>query len=112
MKRRRRSFKVYSPKGPNLPTSNCPHCGKECDATSGIGAHADTAAKKPETSYLVCIDCGNVNGLDDKLQLRKLDEQELAMVMFDPDAGLKIRATQITIRQIKAKQALDGKIQP
>jgi hypothetical protein len=62
------------------PVTSCPTCCKVIDAATGLNA------KFPEPGNLsVCVGCGTMLQYDEGLALKKLNEEQLAVIKaYDP----------------------------
>lgn len=61
---------------------HCLNCGHLVDAVSVVGDEEPTATPG---DFTVCLYCGHVMALDDKLQLRELTDAEMIEVAGNPE---------------------------
>lgn len=115
---KRRGFKIHIPDEPNVPESPCPHCGALHTCATSMG---ERYLPVPGKSFGMCIECGEVNGYDENLQLVKLDAMQLLECELDPEAGPIMKAAREAWALLKFEEAMKkrgvavvciGRIQP
>lgn len=63
-----------------MPVSTCPHCGKQVDRATGIGAHVPQPG-----AVSVCVSCAGISVIGDDMQLRLPTDAEYEEFKDEPE---------------------------
>lgn len=77
--------------------SNCPECGKTCDALSG------PAAATPN-DFTICGGCGTVLAFDDQLHMRRMCPAEEVIFAANPEYQEHLRRVRAVLDQVWKQQ--------
>ncbi len=84
----------------SVPASNCPECGKTCNALGG-------AEKARPGDFTICSGCGTVLGLDNRLHMRRLRPEEKTTLAADDGLQQQLRVVRPILDRIWQAQAAE-----